>query len=185
MTFKTLWPWKTLSKKTILDHGRFLRVEEHQVELPDGRVIQDWTWVIIPNASIVLARLVSGQFLIFRQTKYALEGTSLAPVGGMLEEGEEPLTAAKRELLEEMGCEASEWIPLGSFAVDPNRGVARMHLFLALNAVKVTTPVVDDLEEQELLSLSRGELEKALAAGEFKVLAWAAVVSLALNRLKV
>jgi hypothetical protein len=51
MTFKALRPWKTLSKKTILDHGRFLRVEEHQVELPDGQVIQDWAWVIIPNAS--------------------------------------------------------------------------------------------------------------------------------------
>jgi ADP-ribose pyrophosphatase len=127
---------------------------------------------------------VNGKFLIFRQTKYAVEGDSLAPVGGMLEPGEEPLAAARRELLEEMGCEASEWVPLGSYTLDPNRGVASMHLFMALNAVKVAEPIIDDLEEQELLMLERGELEKALAAGEFKVLAWATVVSMALNRLK-
>ena len=160
-------------------------MEEHRIELPDGRIIPDWTWLIIPDAAIVLARLVNGKFLVFRQTKYAVEGETLAPVGGMLEPGEEPLAAARRELLEEMGCEASEWVPLGSYALDPNRGVASMHLFLALDAVKVTEPIVDDLEEQELLELERGELEKALAAGEFKVLAWSTVVSMALNRLKV
>jgi ADP-ribose pyrophosphatase len=41
----------------------------------------------------------------------------------------------------------------------------------------------DDLEEQQLLHLSRAEIEAALAAGEFKVLAWAAVMALALQRM--
>jgi ADP-ribose pyrophosphatase len=40
----------------------------------------------------------------------------------------------------------------------------------------------DDLEEQEMLLLSRAELEAALAANEFKVLAWATAVALALLR---
>ncbi|HNB50709.1 MAG TPA: NUDIX hydrolase, partial [Anaerolineales bacterium] len=109
--------------------------------------------------------------------------TVLAPVGGMIEPGEAPLDAAKRELLEEMGYEASEWISLGSHILDPNRGFATMHLFLALNARQVAEPNSDDLEDQELVSLSRDELEKALFAGEFKVIAWSAVVSLALNYL--
>jgi hypothetical protein len=52
-----------------------------------------------------------------------------------------------------------------------------------LNAKKVAEPDSDDLEDQELLSLSRLEIEKALQAGEFKVLAWSAVVALALNYL--
>jgi ADP-ribose pyrophosphatase len=42
----------------------------------------------------------------------------------------------------------------------------------------------DDLEEQQLLYLSRAEVESALTAGEFKVLAWAAVMALALQRMK-
>jgi len=124
------------------------------------------------------------KFLCFRQTKYAVEGTTLAPVGGMLEPNEKPLDAAKRELLEETGYEASEWNSLGSHILAPNRGIATMHLFLALNAKQVAEPNSDDLEDQELLFLSRSEIEDALKAGEFKILAWSAVVSMSLNYLK-
>ncbi len=180
---KELQPWATVSRKTVLQHNKFLTVESHTVRLPDGRLIPDWAWVIAPDAVIVVAVTEDGQFLCFRQTKYAVEGTTLAPVGGMLEPDEAPLDAAQRELREEMGYEAGEWVNLGSYVLDPNRGVATMHLFLALNARRVAEPDSDDLEDQELLLLSSEEIERALKAGEFKVVAWAAVVALALNYL--
>lgn len=59
-----------------------------------------------------------------------------------------------------------------------------MHLFLALDAKPVAEPIIDDLEDQELIILSRDEIESALHAGEFKILAWAAVVSMALSYLR-
>ena len=184
MDKKELRVWKTVSRKIILSYSKFLTVESHTVKLPDGQIIPDWAWLIIPSAAIVLAVTVDNKFLCFRQTKYAVEGTVLAPVGGMLEPNEEPLDAAKRELLEEMGYEASEWINLGSHILDPNRGIATMHLFLALNAKQVAKPNSDDLEDQELLFLTRGEIENALKAGEFKILAWSAVVAMSLNYLR-
>ena len=101
----------------------------------------------------------------------------------MIEENEDPFDAAKRELREEMGCEASNWINLGSYVLDPNRGIATMHLFLALDARQITSPDSDDLEDQELLLLNREEIENALRTGEFKMLAWTAVVTMALNYL--
>jgi ADP-ribose pyrophosphatase len=183
MNSKKLRAWETLSKKTILEHNKFLTVESHTVKLPDGQIIPDWAWVIVPSAVIVLAMTGDGQFLCFRQTKYAVTGTVLAPVGGMLEPDEIPLEAAKRELLEETGYAAAKWVGLGSHILDPNRGMAIMHLFLALDTIPVAEPHSDDLEDQELLLLSRSELEEALNAGEFKILAWSAVVALALNYL--
>jgi len=183
MTKIELRNWETLSKRTILEHGKFLTVESHIVKLPDGEIIPDWAWIIIPGAAIVLTVTEDKKFLCFRQTKYAVEGTSLAPVGGMLEPNEAPLDAAKRELLEEMGYTARNWISLGSTILDPNRGIATMHLFLAMNAKQVAEPKSDDLEDQELLFLSRDEIEAALKAGEFKVLSWAAVVAMSLNYL--
>jgi 8-oxo-dGTP pyrophosphatase MutT (NUDIX family) len=179
-----LRPPKTLSRRTVYEHGKYLTVESHTVQWPDGQVIPDWAWVIAPDAAIVLAMTSDDQFICFRQTKYAVDGTSLAPVAGMIEPGEEPLAAAKRELLEETGYEASDWTSLGSYKVDPNRGVGVCHLFLAKGAAVVTEPDSDDIEDQTLLRLTRSELEAALVAGEFKILSWAAVVSLALNRLK-
>lgn len=177
-------PWRTLSRSTMLDLGRFLAVEKRAVELPDGRVISDWLWLIMPEYVNVLAITEERKFLCFRQTKYAVEGTSLAPVGGYLETGEDPLVGAKRELLEETGYEAADWTHLGRYGVDGNRGAGIAHLFLARQARRVADAKSDDLEEQQLLMLSRSEIEAALAAGDFKVLAWATVVALALLSLK-
>lgn len=59
-----------------------------------------------------------------------------------------------------------------------------MHLFLALGARPVAQPDSDDLEDQELLLLSRAEIERALSEGAFKVLAWSAVVAMALHFLE-
>jgi ADP-ribose pyrophosphatase len=180
---KELRAWETISRKTILRFSKFLTVESHAIKLPDGQIIPDWPWLIIPNAAIVLAVTEDKKFLCFRQTKYAVDGTSLAPVGGMLEPNETSLDAAKRELLEEVGYEAPDWIDLGSYILDPNRGIATMYLFLALNAKQVAKPNSDDLEDQVLLFLSRNEIKNALKKGEFKILAWSAVVALSLNYL--
>jgi ADP-ribose pyrophosphatase len=180
---KKLRTWKTLSRRVILDHSKYLSVESHRIELPDGEIIEDWPWVIIPSAAIVMTLTDRGKFLCFRQVKYAVEGISLAPVGGMIEPGESPLEAAKRELKEETGYEADEWISFGKYAVDPNRWVADMHLFFAIGAKKTADADSDDLEDQELIQLSRAEIEEAMENGQFKVLAWIAVVSLAFNYL--
>jgi len=174
---------KTLSKTPLCRPNRFLAVEMHEVELPDGRRIPDWPWLVTPDYANVLAVTEDRRFICFRQTKYAVDGISLAPVGGFIEPGEDRLAAAKRELLEETGYVATGWHDLGTYVVDANRGAGRAHLFLALNARKEKAPVVDDLEEQELCLLSRQEMDDALAKGLFKVLAWATVVAMGLCRL--
>ncbi len=176
--------WRTLARRTVLDYGWPLVVEEHTVELPDGQVIDEWPWLITPDYANVLVQTVDGDFLCFQQTKYGVEGTTLAVVGGYLEPGEDPLVGAKRELLEETGCEASEWVRLGNYRVDGNRGAGMAHLYLARNARHVTEPMADDLEEQKLLRLTRSDLEEALHSGAFKVLPWATTVALGLGHVE-
>ena len=161
--------------------GKFLTVESHDIELPDGRIIRDWPWLISPDFILVLARTVDGQFVCFRQTKYAVKGVTVAPVGGHIEAGEEPLVAAKRELLEETGYASTDWHSLGSYATHANRGGGTGYLYLALNASHQCDPNSDDLEEQELVLFTRQELEDLLDRGEFKVLAWSTLIALALR----
>ena len=177
-------PWKTRSKTALLNYGKFLTVENHQVELPDGRVIDDWAWLVTPDFVNIVAVTGDGKFLCFEQVKYGIEGDTLAVVGGFMEPGEEPLAAAQRELLEETGYRASCWTSLGQYRVDPNRGAGIGYLFLAQDAQFSAQTIVDDLEEQHLLMLDIDEVEVALLAGRFKSMAWSANLALALLLLK-
>jgi 8-oxo-dGTP pyrophosphatase MutT (NUDIX family) len=175
--------WKTKARWTILDQRPWLLVENHTIELPDGRLLSDWPWIITPDFINVVAVTADARFICFRQVKYGVEGTTLGIVGGFIEAGEEPIKAAQRELLEETGYESADWTHLGSYRVDPNRGVAVGHLYLARQARYVAPRNADDLEEQELLLLTRSDVETALAQGEVKVLSWAAAIAIALPRL--
>jgi 8-oxo-dGTP pyrophosphatase MutT (NUDIX family) len=173
--------WKTLSRRVVFDQSPWLVVEYHHVELPDGRQIPDWTWVKTPDYINVVVRTDSDYYLCFRQRKYGVPEPMLALVGGYLKPGEAPLPAAQRELREETGYVSEDWVDLGHYLVDPNRGIATGHLYLARGAHQVCEIDSDDLEEQQMMLLSRTELEQALAHGEFKILAWAAAVAFALR----
>ncbi len=175
--------WKTHSRRVVFDQPPWLRVEYHTVELPDGRIFPEWTWIKTPDYINVVIETENGQFLCFRQRKYGVPEPMLALVGGYIEPSEAPLATAQREMREETGYISDEWVDLGSYLVDPNRGVATGYLFLARNAHKAYPIKSDDLEEQEILFLSREELDQALTRREFKILAWACAVSLALRYL--
>ena len=182
-SYSHMKPWKTKTRQTVLDEQPWLVVEHHTIELPDGQLIPNWPWIITPDYINVVAVTKDERFICFRQVKYGIEGTTLSVVGGYINEGEAPLAAAQRELLEETGYESTDWLLLGSYLVDPNRGIATGHLYLARQARYVAHRDADDLEEQELLLLTRAQMESALEAGEIKILAWAAAVAFALRYL--
>lgn len=176
--------WQVSNKRVVLQSGKFLKVEYHTITLPDGTVIPDWSWVITPDFINVVLVDADGQFVLFKQSKYAYEGIGLAPVGGYIEPDEDPLEAAKREVLEETGYTAKNWHSLGSYIVDANRGVATAYTFLATGAEKIADPDADDLEAQELVLLAHDSVQKALFNNEFPVLPWANLVALSLLKLQ-
>ena len=130
------------------------------------------------------------RFLVFEQTKYALEGKkSLAIIGGIIEPGEDPEKAARREVEEEMdGLICKNFRFLGRYRTDVNRGMGWLNGFLATQCTrnnnnnnnnnskqknKEDQDFIDneigaaDTEKQKLVSLTLAELRKALAEGKF------------------
>jgi ADP-ribose pyrophosphatase len=177
-------PWKTLSRQTVYHHSQYLTVENHVVQLPDGRVFDSWNWMLTPDYVNVAAVTEDGRWVCFRQGKYGIEGLAFAPVGGYLEPGEDPLEAGKRELLEESGYTSDDWTFLGSYRVDASHGAGTGYFYLARNACFQGKAYSDDLEEQELLLLTTDEVRAGLLAGEFKVMAWAGIMALALIKVE-
>ena len=65
--------FKTLSRKTILDEGKFLVVENHEVQTPAGQLIPNWPWVITPDYINVIAVTEDKKFLLFQQALEILQ----------------------------------------------------------------------------------------------------------------
>lgn len=129
--------------------------------------------------AIVVALTPNGDVLLERVYKHGPGRVVLDLVAGVLEEGEDPLEAARRELLEETGYASEEWSRLGTFVVNSNYGCGRMHAFVAREARRVAEPSSDDLEEMELILRPLADAVADLRGGKFELLSAAAALALA------
>ncbi len=172
-------PWRTLKRRILLDRRPWLTVGGEDVELPDGTVLPDFNWIETRPFAIVVAITANGRTILERSYKHGVRAISLSLPAGYLEEGEDPLNRAQRELREETGYEAAEWLALGRYVVDGNYGSGVMHAFLAKGAHKVGDPQSGDHEEQELLVMPFGDAIVKLRSGEVAQLSTAAALGLA------
>ena len=172
-------PWRILSRRVLLERPPWLTVGEQDVELPDGAVLNGFNWIATRSFTIVVPLLDGDRTILARSFKLGVGAISLSLPAGYLEDGEEPLAGAKRELMEETGHEATEWISLGRYVVDGNYGSGYMHAFIAKGVRKVREPDSGDHEEQELLTMPFGDAIAKLRAGEVAQLSTAAALGLA------
>lgn len=172
-------PWKTLARRVLLSRPPWLEVGEEDIELPDGRVVEQFPYIASREFAIVVPLTADDHTILIRSYKHGIRGVSRSFPAGYLEAGEEPLAGAKRELLEEAGWAAEGWTPLGQFVVDGNYGSGTMHAFLATGARTVAEPQSGDLEEMELEEIPWTEAIAALGRGELRQLASAAALGLA------
>lgn len=127
-------PFEVTSTREVFKNP-WIRVREDHVIRPDGRQ-GSFGIVEMKAGSSVLAVDEKGYAYLAREYKYAIEAESIEVMSGGLEAGESPLDGAKRELKEELGLEARDWIDLGM--VDPFTTVVSSpnYLFLARGIVE-------------------------------------------------
>jgi 8-oxo-dGTP pyrophosphatase MutT (NUDIX family) len=121
------WVIETSVKKYL---SEFVDLREDCVRKPDGKPGTYATVALKPGVA-VLPLSADGHVYLTRQFRYAIGRESVEVPSGAIEEGEERLAAAKREIREELGIEAHEWKHLGVVDVDTSIVRCAVDLFVA------------------------------------------------------
>ncbi len=157
--------WKVLDSEYLIKRP-WLTARRDKVELPDGRIIEEYYVLEYPDWVNVIAITEDGQIIMERQYRHALGINSIELPCGVMENGEEPLEAAKRELLEETGYGGGEWSKLMTIAPNPSSMTNLTHCFLAVGVKKIAEQSLDATEELSVHLMSEAEVKALLENGE-------------------
>jgi 8-oxo-dGTP pyrophosphatase MutT (NUDIX family) len=135
-----------------------VRVDEFRYE--DGSTSEREV-VFHPGAVAIVAHDDRRLFMV-RQPREAVDEEHLLELpAGKLEEDESPLDCAKRELVEEVGIEASQWQPLKRIYSSPGFTNEEVHLFVATELTEVD-PDPGEGERIEIVEIPLDELDDAI-----------------------
>ncbi len=135
-------------ESTQLYDGKIVKLFRDRVELPNGR--EAFREVVRhPGGVIILPIDNEGNVWMVRQFRYPYDRAILEIPAGKLEYGEEPFSAAQRELSEEIGAVAGRWTELGKLLPTPGFCDEVQHLYLARDLTfGETHPDEDEFLEQ-------------------------------------
>ena len=157
-------PWTIKGTRSVYE-SELMQVSEDEVIKPNGEEGK-YATVRLADGAGILALDDDGTAYLVKEFRYALGREDVEIVGGAIDEGEEPLEAARRELREELGIEARMWTELGSVTHSTSMVKSFSTLFLA-RGLTFTKKDEDSGEVLETVKMPFAEaVEKALS-GEF------------------
>ena len=155
---------KTLKVEKIYD-GKVIKVTKEEVLCPNQeKSIRE---IVHHRGGVGILFQVNGKFIFEKQYRYAMNEEIIEMPAGKLEEGEIPLEAAKRELLEETGYRPLEMIHLGDNYPTPGYSTEVIHLYYCPKANKEERHLDSD-ECIDLIYLSLEEVEKLIQENKIK-----------------
>ncbi len=154
---------KALASETVFK-GRLLHVKRDTVSLPDGKSTMR-EYVEHNGAVMIIPVLDSGELVMERQYRYVMQRHCLEFPAGKIDPGEEPLATGRRELLEETGYVAREWIYLTTIHPTVAYSTERILCYLA-RGLEQRKRKLDEGEFIEVTNLSLEALLHLVRTGE-------------------
>ncbi len=152
-----------ISSEDILQ-GNWILAKRDQVRLPSGNLGQR-EFLVHPGAVIIIPVLDDGKILFERQFRYPLNRIFIELPAGKIDPGEDLLLTGQRELLEETGFEATDWVYLGLQHPCIGYSTEVIHIFLARGLIS-GTPSRDEDEALQLFAMSMEEALSMIQSGE-------------------
>jgi len=160
--------WRDKNSQTIAK-TRIFSLMEIQRESPHSHAAGAFYRLDCPEWVHVIpftAKEAGLELLAVEQYRHGVDLASLEVPGGVCDNGEDPLAAAKRELLEETGYASDNWTSLGSCSPNPAIQTNHCHFFLALDCEKMHDLALDPTEELRVWAMTYFEWEAKLKSGE-------------------
>ena len=155
---------KKLSSELIYD-GKVIKVSKDQVLCPNGN--ESMREIVHHRGGVGILFKLGDKFVFERQYRYAFNEEIIEIPAGKLEEGEIPLPAAERELLEETGYRPLEMIFLGDMYPTVGYSNEVIHLYYCEKAKKEERHLDND-ECIDLFMLSMEEIDELIASNKIK-----------------
>lgn len=142
--------WKTIKSEPLVD-SRWVKVRKDSVDLPNGQHIDDFYAISLNDAAAIVALDDAGNIVLKKEYRYCLDRDLIEVPAGGFERGEDGLTVAKRELLEETGYVSDDWKYIGATVESSAKLTNYMHLYFANHCRKVSKQHLDPTEELDVL----------------------------------
>jgi len=147
---------KCLSSEPVFK-GRLLDIYLDKVQLPDGST-STREYTTHPGAVAMVPILPDGRIMLIRQFRYPVGKVMIEIPAGKLDPGEDYLTTARRELVEEIGYRAEKFTLLGE--IDPCVGYSDEHMWICL--AEDLVPMKNNLDHDEFIELLPVTLNQAV-----------------------
>ena len=157
--------WERLRGELLADH-RILRVRQDRSRSPRTGAEHDFIVLEMANWINIVPVTEEGRVVMIRQYRHGTGEVGLEIPGGVIDPGEEPLAAARRELREETGYAAGEIAAIGQVAPNPAMQDNRCFSFLARGAYWEGVQELDAGEDIEVVEIERREIPQLIETGE-------------------
>ncbi|WP_082631323.1 NUDIX hydrolase [Gracilibacillus massiliensis] len=157
--------WR-ISNSSITQVDRF-KITIDEVLLANKET-QNFSYIEFTEGVCILAITEEQKIITLKQYRHPLQSTEIEFPAGMIDENEEPIVAAERELLEETGYHTEHWQSLDYFYPSPGSTTEKIHLFLAENVKKVSHQQLDELENIEVEEVEIKDFCRLVEKGNFR-----------------
>lgn len=161
------WKWETIKSEYLVKRP-WLTARRDVVKLPNGQIYDEYYVLEYPDWVNVIAIDEEGRMVMERQYRHAGGILSTEICAGVVEAGEDPLAAAKRELCEETGYTGGTWRKLMVISANPGAMNNWCHCFLAEGVKHTSDQHLDRTECLEPFLATREEVYGWLSRGELK-----------------
>ncbi|MBD5345618.1 MAG: NUDIX hydrolase [Bacteroides sp.] len=159
--------WKTLESEYLIKRP-WLTARRDKLMMPNGTIHPEYYVLEYPTWVNVIAIDRDGRFVMVEQYRHGLDEIFTELVAGVAEEGEEPLSAAKRELEEETGYTGGQWELNTVISANPGSQNNLSYCFIARDVEPTSKPHLDDTEDVAVRLLSRDEVFGLLESDTMK-----------------